>query len=197
MEELDLQALVQRIVVWEDQQAFRRLFAHFYDRLLFFAKSFVKSREQAEEIVQDVFVALWKKRDTLSSVVNLKVYLYVAVKNLSINYLNRSGSHYTDDLNHLDVSYTGGTATPEELLVASEIRQAIVKAVSELPPRCRLVYKLVKEDGLQYREVARILHISPRTVENQVAAALRKIALDIHIDFGTLVSRPSGLRRTK
>ena len=185
MNQTELQSWVAQIASSADQQAFKRLFLHFYDYLFYFSNSFVKSREAAEEIVQDVFVSLWKKRETLPRIDNLRVYLYVSVRNLSVNYLRRSGFHYDHDLNQLDVSCVGAPSTPEELMVATEVSQRINRSVAELPPRCRLVYKLVKEDGLRYREVAEILHISPRTVENQIGTALRKIAADIHIDFKT------------
>jgi RNA polymerase sigma-70 factor (ECF subfamily) len=185
MDETELKILVEQIASFGDEKAFRQLFVHYYDKLFYFSNSFVKSREAAEEIVQDVFISIWGRRDKLARINNLGVYLYVAVKNLSINYLNRSGSPYTD-LNQLDVSLPSVTASPEDLLVASEMLQAINRCIAQLPPKCRMVYKLVKEDGLRYKEVAEILHISPRTVENQIGAALRKIAADIRIDFKTL-----------
>lgn len=192
MDKTELTSLVASIATESDEQAFRRLFLYFYDRLFYFSNSFVKSREEAEEVVLDVFMSLWRKRETLPRIVNLTVYLYVAVKNLSVNYLRRSGFHYTGELNSLDVPYPEEPSTPEELMMASEILQAVNKSIAGLPPKCRLVYKLAKEDGLSYKEVAAILHISPRTVENQIATALRKIASDIHIDFKTLTfqSRP-------
>jgi RNA polymerase sigma-70 factor (ECF subfamily) len=185
MDQTELKILVEQIASFGDEKAFRQLFVHYYDKLFYFSNSFVKSREVAEEIVQDVFISIWGKRDKLTRINNLGVYLYVAVKNLSINHLNRSGSPCTD-LNQLDVSLPSAAASPEDLLVASEMLQAINQSIGQLPPKCRMVYKLVKEDGLRYKEVAEILHISPRTVENQIGAALRKIAADIRIDFKTL-----------
>lgn len=196
MHTTELKSLVSQIVSSGDQRAFKRLFLDFYDHLFYFSNSFVKSREEAEEVVQDVFVSLWKRRATLEQIDNLSVYLYVAVRNLSINYLRRSGFHYDHDLNQLDVSYVQSPSTPEELMVATEIRQAVNKSIAELPPKCRLVYKLVKEDGLRYKEVAEILHISPRTVENQIGTALRKIATDIHIDFKTLAFQDRPMKRS-
>lgn len=197
MEESELKVLVEQVASFDDEKAFRELFLHYYDHLFYFSNSFVKSREAAQEIVQDVFISLWNKRDKLTRISNLSVYLYVAVKNLSINHLNRSGHHFTDDLNQLDVTSAAGIATPEDLMVASEMLQAIRKSISQLPPKCRLVYKLVKEDGLHYKEVAEILHISPRTVENQIATALRKIAADIRIDFKTLAAQTRKLPQNK
>lgn len=184
MEKIYIESLMQRIAFSDDQQAFKELFQRYYSYLLYFSNSFVKCKEAAEEIVEDVFVSLWNKRKNLPDISNLRIYLYVAVKNLSLNYLQRRGYPF-EDLDQLDVSSVSFSPTPEHLIVASEMLQAINKAVSELPPRCRIVYKLVKEDGLRYKEVADILQISPRTVENHIATALHKIAKEINIDLKT------------
>lgn len=186
MEEMTLEEIVQRIANSGDQNAFRELFRRYYNHLLYFSNSFVKCKEVAEEIVEDVFVSVWNNRGNLLTVSNLKTYLYVAVKNHSINYLERSGYPFHEDLNLLDVSYIDVSPNPEDLVIASEMSKAINKAVAELPPKCRMIFKLVKEDGLRYKEVADILNISDRTVENHIARALRKIAGAIHIDLKTL-----------
>ena len=68
-------------------------------------------------------------------------------------------------------------------MIASELLQQVNRAVRELPPKCRIVYKLVKEEGLTYKEVAEVLDISPRTVENHIAVAVRKIGASLNIDF--------------
>ena len=139
--------------------------------------------------MEDVFVGIWKNREKLPEIANLKVYLYVSVKNYSINYIKRSKRNYSLDLNDLDVSFPCSTPTPEDIVVASEMTKAIDQAVHELPPKRRMVYKLVKEDGLRHKEVAEIMQISSRTVEHHVASALMNIANHIDIRFKT---SPSG-----
>src|SRR5579871_5876389 len=84
------QLLLERIAVFGDQDAYKKLFQAFYKDLNRFAYSFTKSNETAEEIVLDVFANLWKNRLRLLEIQNLKVYLYVAVKNLSIKHANRN-----------------------------------------------------------------------------------------------------------
>jgi RNA polymerase sigma-70 factor (ECF subfamily) len=64
----------------------------------------------------------------------------------------------------------------------------VQKAINDLPPRCRLIFKLIKEDGLKYREVAELLNLSLKTVENQMTTAIRKIGLAIHFDISTTLS---------
>jgi RNA polymerase sigma-70 factor (ECF subfamily) len=73
-------------------------------------------------------------------------------------------------------------------MLTAEMMNRVQKAVNDLPPRCQLIFKLVKEDGLKYREVADLLHVSVKTVENQMAIAIKKIGLAIHFDIRTTLS---------
>src|SRR5579859_5213274 len=83
-----LKYLQSRIARFDDQKAYKELFTALYSPLLLFAKSMVKSRESAEEIVSDVFIRIWEKRRDLEKIDNLKVYLYVAIRNGALNYLS-------------------------------------------------------------------------------------------------------------
>ena len=73
---------------------------------------------------------------------------------------------------------------PEQLMMTAEIFRKMRYAINELPPRCQLIFKLVKEDGLKYREVAELLNLSVKTVENQMTIALRKIGQAVHFKLG-------------
>lgn len=178
-----ISTLQQRMSLADDELAFQQIFKLFYTGLLQFSTSIVKTREVAEEIVEDVFVKLWNKRGEINQIDNLRVYLYVAVKHQALNYISREGSKTFVELNNLDIVCAELVPSPEDLMVASEMLQAVNKAIYELPPKCRIVYKLVKEDGLKYKDVAEILNISPRTVENHIALALKKIASALKVDF--------------
>lgn len=180
-EQLSLQ---ERVALHSDQQAFKQLFRLYYPGLYQFASSIVKCKEVAEEIVNDLFVTLWTKRESLTSILNFKVYVYIAVKNRCFNHISRERSLESIDLfEQLEVDCTERVHTPEDMMLASELQHRINKLVQELPPRCLIVYKLVKEEGFKYKEVAEILNISIRTVENQIAAAVRKIAEGLSVDF--------------
>ncbi|MFT3705569.1 MAG: RNA polymerase sigma-70 factor [Agriterribacter sp.] len=185
MTEKEIYALQQQVALFHDQQAFQQLFKHYYRGVFQFAVSIIKVRESAEEIVEDVFIMLWKKRDTLTAINNFKVYLYVSVKNRCLNFIGRQHNDTFMDLDQLDVVCAELVPNPEDMMVASELLQLVNKAIHELPPKCRIVYKLVKEDGLQYKEVAEILNISPRTVENHIALAVKKIAAVVDVDLSS------------
>jgi RNA polymerase sigma-70 factor (family 1) len=176
------QLLLERIAVFGDQSAYKKLFQSFYKDLNRFAYSFVKSNETAEEIVLDVFANVWKNRERLLEIQNLKVYLYVAVKNLSIKHTTRNNQHDLISLDELsvDISSTATYANPEEICISSEIAAAIHAAIEELPPRCKIIYKLVREDGLRYKEVADILQLSVKTVDAQMTIATKKICRSIN-----------------
>lgn len=167
-----------------DQAAFRQVFTHFYKRLNQFALSIVKTRESAEEIVEDVFVRIWQQRETLPSIQNLRVYLYTATKNSSLNYLSRTATaSITEPFDHIHVELNESALTPEQILITAEIQQKIQKAVEALPPRCKMIFKLVREDGLKYKEIAQILNISVNTIDAQMAIAVKRIALAIEAQF--------------
>src|ERR1700754_4554696 len=83
----NIQELQQRIALYDDQSAYKELFAHFFKSLQQFAASFVRSPEVAEEIVSDVFIKVWKKRAGLNRIHNLKLYLFISTRNGAFNYL--------------------------------------------------------------------------------------------------------------
>jgi len=176
------QLLLERIAVFGDQDAYKKLFQAFYKDLNRFAYSFTKSNETAEEIVLDVFANLWKNRLRLLEIQNLKVYLYVAVKNLSIKHANRNRRTDLISLDELsvDIPSTGAYANPEEIYISTEIAAAIYAAIKRLPPRCKIIYKLVREDGLRYKEVANILQLSVKTIDAQMTIATKKICQSIN-----------------
>jgi RNA polymerase sigma-70 factor (ECF subfamily) len=147
----------------------------------------VKSRESAEEIVSDVFIRIWEKRRDLEKIENLKVYLYVSVRNTALNYLSQQKRTITNPLDEFHAEFTSIYFDPEQLLITADMLALIRKSIDQLPPKCKIIFKLVKEDGLKYREVAEILNLSVKTVENQVAIALQKIGNTVSFDVNKSV----------
>lgn len=155
--------------------AFREFYEANVFRLFQFAFAFVQNRELSEEIVNDVFLKLWRNRGRIDQIDNLSVYLYVAVKNTANNYLRQSKGRLTADLGSQAVHHFYLSPDPEQLLVTDELRRRIETAIEGLPARCKLIFKLVKEDGLSASEVASILEISYKTVTTQLTIALKKL----------------------
>jgi RNA polymerase sigma-70 factor (family 1) len=159
-----------------DENGFREFYHSQFFKLYQFAYSFVHSREISEEIVNDVFLALWHKRAVLDTIDNIQVYLYVFVKNRSFNYLRQNNLPEPVSIDDLGVDHLPLVADPELLLTQRELQQQIREAIEQLPPRCRIIFKLVKEDGLTYKQVSAILDISVKTVDSQLCLALKKLA---------------------
>lgn len=156
--------------------AFEALYRLYFVRLVRFCFSIIHQKESAEEIVHDVFLKLWESRDRGPAIDNPRLYLYVSVKNRSLNYLRDNAAVHTIEISERCDNYIRFDTNPETILLDAEGLRRIKKAIDELPPRCKLIFSLVKEDGLKYKEVARLLDLSVKTVEAQLAIALRKIA---------------------
>jgi len=174
---------IQKAIQAGDEQSLARLYSLFSRRLHHFARIITRSPETAEEIVEDVFVKLWSNRHKIDEIRNLTVYLYVAVKNRSLNAVSQQASALLhapfDDL----LIETGPLAPdPYSLLVTAEMMQKMHAAVEALPPRCKMIFKLVREDGLRHKEVAEILNIAVNTVDVQMAIAIKKICTALQID---------------
>jgi RNA polymerase sigma-70 factor (family 1) len=169
-------SLLHRIQFDNDEAAFRQFYTGNVFRLFQFAFTFVQNREQSEEIVNDVFLKLWQNRSRINQIDNISVYLYVAVKNTAANYLRRQkGKERVDMENHV-VHHFYLSPDPEQLLITDELRKKIAASIDGLPARCKLIFKLVKEDGLSASEVANILDISYKTVTTQLSIALKKLS---------------------
>ena len=178
------QELVARIALNDDSVAYKELFLHYHPRLLSFSLAITHCKESSEEVVSDVFVNIWKSRSRLLRIENFHLYLYISTKNISLNYLAKQKREQVFSLDDVKTEIQSLSFDPEQLMITSEMFNRIRKAVAELPPKCQLIFKLVKEDNLRYKEVAELLHLSVKTVEAQMSIALRKlgnsVAFKIH-----------------
>lgn len=179
MRPANISNLQMRIALEQDERALEELYLMFYPSLVRFASSLVLQVPVAEEIVEDVFIRLWQNRETLPQINNLKVYLFVAVKNRSLNYIQWKSKDIIAYLETYPVDISVSQETPESLLMTKEMAVKINKAVEALPSKCKLIFQLVREEHLKYKEVAEVLNISPRTVDTQMTIATKKIAASI------------------
>lgn len=158
-----------------DELAFESIYRQYFIRLFRFCYVIVHEKGPAEEIANDVFLNIWKKRDSLTEIDNLEVYLYISAKNHCLNYLRKHRHQQAIDIEGLSEDILQFRSDPESLLIRSETMKGIVAAIDQLPPKCKMIFKLIKEDGLKYKDVARLLDLSVKTVEAQLAIAIRKI----------------------
>jgi RNA polymerase sigma-70 factor (family 1) len=169
------QERIRRIQVNGDEAAFEELYSLYEAKLYSFACSFLGDREVAQEIVNDAFLKIWLGRSSLDTIKNLQVYLYVLIKNACLNHLRSTSSKKTKELQLTESYYFHLSVDPAQLLISKELQGKVLKAVNELPPKCKLIYKMVKEDDLSCNEVATILGLSNKTVFAQLAIAIKKL----------------------
>ncbi len=177
----EIKELQQRVAEFEDEVAYKKLFFHFFLGLKSFSFSIIKSNEAAEEIVSDLFMDIWIKRKGLTAIEDLKIYLYTCVRNnsLRVHQQNKKAAFFS--LDEVQVEFASKDENAEMLLLTHELSHKIDAAIDQLPQRCKLIFKLAKDDKLKYKEIAVLLNISVKTIDNQVAAALKKIAEALNI----------------
>ncbi len=165
------------------QESYSAFFDYYFTRLVQFAFTILKSELLAEEIVLDVFMRLWEQKRSLSKINNIETYLFISVRNSSINALKKEKKFHLDMLDDSHVPLAGYKPSAETDLIGKEMMAALNEAIGQLPAKCRIIFKLIREDGLNRNEVAEILDVSVKTVDNQIAIAVRKIAEKLNIDL--------------
>lgn len=176
--EVHIATLFQQLSAAPDQAALWQLHAHYFHRLFAYVLPFVRLKEVAEEITNDVFVDIWQRRHLLSNVNQPELYLFVCAKNKALLHLKKKSLTF-ESLDQMGDMPCVLQMDPYEQLISSEMLKYINQAIAALPPKCRMIFRLVKENNLKYREVAELLDISEKTVENQMAIALKKLAASI------------------
>lgn len=178
-EKQEVRQLLNLISAHSDQQAFRQLFERYHTWLFTVAFTIIQSNEDAEEVLEDVFVKIWEIRDRYSEINNIETYLYTAIKNKCYDRLREKGRIQQVPMEELLVE-VDFMESPEETLLYKELEKHIKQSIAKLPPKCREVYLLIKESGSSYKDAAETLSVSQKTIESQMRIAVRKIAEDIH-----------------
>ena len=191
-----IKRLLAAIAFANDQAAYKELFMLLHGRLKQFAYSILKSQEEAEELVSDLFVKVWEKRDQLTTIDSPLLYFYATAKNLAFNRLNKQKRQQNIRPEEWLVQLNSIYFDPEQLMMTEEMMRQIRQAVNNLPPRCRLIFKLVKEDGLKYKEVAELLQLSIKTIEAQMAIALRRIGKYMHMEVNQLSPDTNNVKKS-
>lgn len=163
-----------------EELAFELLFRKYYVRLCGFANKFVANTAESEEIVQEVFLNLWKKRDQLRLDNEIKPYLFKSVQNLCYNFIGHkkvADNYYSV----IEVVYKNRSEefNTYESILYHEFQEKAEKSIESLPDQCRMIFKLSRNEGLKYTEIAEKLDLSVKTVETQMSRALSKLKSDL------------------
>ncbi len=162
-----------------NEEAFRRMFHVYYGKMLSLARYYVHSNELAEEVVNDVFVKIWDQRKKLVTIKKIESYLYVLTKNHALNQIRSVRGQQLMTIDTIDLQVKVHPTDPEAELLSKEMLAVFTESVASLPEKCNLVYRMVKDDGLSYKETAAILDISVKMVEKHVGTALKRIRKDM------------------
>ena len=178
LDDLDLVALIRK----GDEKAFEFLFFKYHVELSRFAISITKSREFARDVVQDVFLKIWRNRENWEINVGVRVYLFQSVKNQALNLLEKQNSQlriisgFRTEMESLALFGRPNTKSNDGL---TDIQRYSIKQiwaiVENMPERRRMVFELNRRQGLSYKEIAKVLNITRKTVENHIANALQDI----------------------
>lgn len=162
-----------------DEKAFRKLYDLYYDKIFAVSLSFTKSQVISEEIVQDVFLKIWLKREVFSGVHDFEAYLFITARNHILNCL-RSRMKEVVFLDYLH-SYFVVSEDVTSTLHTKEIHKFIAEARELLPPQQRRVFELSRYEGLNYQAIAEKLDISTLTVKSHMTKALNFIRLRLEL----------------
>ena len=171
----DLFPLWTKVCAEDDIKAFEVLYDLLFKRLIKFCIYYVERKEVAEEIVSDIFVRCWENRKTETVILNLETYLFTAVRNQSLKHLKKNAHiHLVEIESAAEFRFIDRT-DPEKELNNKELHHKLDQAIEKLPPQAKMIFRLIKENGMKYKEVAEILEISPRTVQTQLFRAIAKL----------------------
>ena len=160
---------------------FESLFRSEYKGMLFFAIRYVKEEEAAKEIVQEAFINLWEKRESIIPEKEVKSYLSASVRNRCLNYL-RDNKRYAGTLLSLGGLLPLPSAGEYDQLEFRELSRQIQDAIDELPEKCREVFRLNRFEQMKYQQIADHLQISVKTVETQMSKALAHLRTRIKLN---------------
>lgn len=157
-----------------NQAAFRKLFDRYYRVLLGTAVNLVKSEDIGKDLVQEVLVTVWKKREEIEIQSSAANYLKRSVINRCLNHLQRSRKHAdVDEMVEQPSTPAEGAAN----LAHADLQSALNAALDKLPERCRTIFVMKRLEGLSQKEIAQQLDISTKTVENQITKALKVLSV--------------------
>jgi RNA polymerase sigma-70 factor (ECF subfamily) len=168
-----------------DREIFKELYKLYYSRLYYFSKEYVNDEHVAETIVNDCFLTLWKKRDSLHENSNLNAYLYTLCKNNCITYINRILSkekiteYLSDEYIFNKLNYDALVNLDTSELSFHQLESRVELAINSLPPQCQKIFRLSRYDNLKNKEIADELNISVKAVEAQISKALKVLRVQL------------------
>lgn len=164
-----------------DEMAFNRFMEHYSSRLYHYAFALLGQKESAEEIVSDVFFEVWKNRKDLGQIENMNAWIQTITYRKAISCLRKDTGKSELSFDEIGDFVFEPVQSPDEEMISKEEMAKINNAIQQLPPKCKHVFFLAKMEGLPYKEIAEMLDISVKTINNHIAFALEGIARNLNI----------------
>jgi len=162
----------------KDKKAFRLFYNHFYPSVYRYTSYFLSAKEDCEEVVSDVFFIIWRRGIELTAVKNMRAYLYTITRNEAYRRL-RQVKEKTISIDDMPVAMEMDNSSIEGEMIESEMMDSLNQAITELPERCKLIFLMVRQEQMKYKEIAEVLSITEGTIEQQMNIAIKKIASTI------------------
>lgn len=177
---------IQQTNSLETQKCFSQIYSTYFIKMTRFSQAYVIAEEDAENIVQDIFLYLWEHPEVFRTIDNMDAFLFTLVKNRCLNFLKHSlyinekkRTLETAEEKEMQMNLYSLQQFDESFLTISEVENLIDEVIGKLPERCREIFILSRMEGLKYKEIAERLDISVNTVENQMSIALRKLKVEL------------------
>ncbi|UZR98824.1 RNA polymerase sigma factor [Chondrinema litorale] len=172
-----------------NETAFQKLFHKYYHKIFFYALSYLKIKEDAEEIVHDTFVQIWNTKNGLDDQKSFEGYVRTISRNLIYNQIKKKSYHQLY-LDYIKSKKEEASCNTEEQINFAELKQLTNEAFENLPPRRKEIYRLSRIEGLTHQEIAKTLGITVNTVKDQMSKALTDIrkylTKSAHVPHGLL-----------
>jgi len=160
-----------------DDESFRKIFHAYYEGLCQYAFTLLRDMDDAEDIVQSVFLKIWEKHQTLIITHTIKSYLYKAVYHQCVNQFEHRVVR-TKFHEHTTAEKSQDVQHPE--VFPNELEERIIAAINTLPKQCRTIFVMSRYQEMKYAEIAKVLDLSVNTIENQISKALRILREHFH-----------------
>lgn len=161
-----------------DGDSFEILYHRYASELYHYTHSRINNREDSEEIIQELFIWLWSKRESLGNVTSVKSYLYSACKHAIFNYFrsHKVRRQYAEHFTLFQASYDNST---EENMDLTDLKEVLESKMKELPERCQVAFRLSRLEHLPIQTIAEQMNISTGTVENYITTALKHLRVGL------------------
>lgn len=169
-----------------DHTAFSEIYSRYWDKLFIHALRMTREPEAAQDVIQELFINLWEKRESLDPKTNLAGYCYTTARNRVLNHI-RNHKYRNDFMTELAEFLEQHQQTAAEPLQEKELAEAIEREIANLPPKMREIFELSRKQQLSYKEIAGQLDISDKTVKKQVSNALRILRLKLGNNASLLI----------